>query len=65
MLFRRIDGKLIEINKYNFKNDKLYYEKIMNIHTLFVNNEPFNKNHDLLHNNEKPLGNNKTPLSKL
>jgi hypothetical protein len=43
----------------------LYYEKIMNIHTLFVNNEPFNKNHDLLHNNEKPLGNNKTPLSKL
>ena len=31
MLFRTADGKLIEINKYDFKNDKLYYEKIMSI----------------------------------
>ena len=31
MLFRTFDGKLVEIRKYDFKNDKLYYEKIMNI----------------------------------
>ena len=31
MLFRTFDVKLVEIRKYDFKNDKLYYEKIMNI----------------------------------
>ena len=37
MLFRTIDGKLIEINKYDFKNDKLYYEKIMSIYKVWLN----------------------------
>ena len=31
MLFRTFDGTLVEIRKYDFKNDKLYYEKIMKI----------------------------------
>jgi len=31
MLFRTNKGELIEIKKYNFINDKLYYEKIMEI----------------------------------
>ena len=31
MLFRSINGNLIEINKYDYKNDQLYYEKIMEI----------------------------------
>jgi hypothetical protein len=31
MLFRTSEGKLVEIRKYNYKNDKLYYEKIMDI----------------------------------
>ena len=31
MLFRRSDGKLIEINKNNFINDKLYYQKLLEI----------------------------------
>ena len=31
MLFRTNDGKLIEIKKYSFINDKLYYEKIIDI----------------------------------
>jgi hypothetical protein len=35
MLFRTIDGKIIEINRYNFKNDKLYYAKIMSIKQSF------------------------------
>lgn len=31
MLFRNSDGKLIEVKKYNFINDKLYYEKLLDI----------------------------------
>ena len=31
MLFRTINGELIEIKKYDFPNDKLYYQKIMEI----------------------------------
>jgi len=31
MLFRTREGKLIEIRKYNFKNDTLYYEKILEV----------------------------------
>lgn len=31
MLFRSVNGELVQINRYDFKNDKLYYEKIMQI----------------------------------
>ena len=31
MLFRTSTGELIEIKKYDFSNDKLYYAKIMEI----------------------------------
>jgi len=31
-----MDGKLVEINKYDFSNDVIYYEKIMNIKKVFV-----------------------------
>jgi hypothetical protein len=31
MLFRTDVGRLIEIKKYNFINDKLYYEKLLEI----------------------------------
>lgn len=31
MLFRTNDGKLIEITKNGFINDKLYYQKIIDI----------------------------------
>jgi hypothetical protein len=31
MLFRSNDGKLIEIKKHDFINDKLYYEKLIEI----------------------------------
>ena len=31
MLFRSNDGKLIEIKKNSFINDKLYYEKLIHI----------------------------------
>jgi hypothetical protein len=29
MIFRKSDGSLIEINRYEFKNDKIYYQKII------------------------------------
>ena len=31
MLFRTNKGNLIEIKKYDYPNDKVYYQKIMNI----------------------------------
>ncbi len=31
MLFRTSEGKIIEIKKYHFKNDSLYYQKILEI----------------------------------
>ena len=35
MLFRDSNGNLIELNRYDFKNDKLYYQKIIEIKQLF------------------------------
>jgi hypothetical protein len=35
MLFRDSNGNLIELNKYDFKNDKAYYQKIMEIKKQF------------------------------
>ena len=31
MLFRTNNGELVEIKKYNFSNDNIYYKKIMEI----------------------------------
>jgi hypothetical protein len=31
MIFRNSKGQLVEINKYDYSNDMIYYEKIMNI----------------------------------
>ena len=36
MLFRTIEGNLIEIIKYDCKNDKIYYEKIVEIKKPFT-----------------------------
>jgi len=43
MLFRTINGELIEINKHSFKNDKLYYTKIMEIKTPFIKQDCLSK----------------------
>jgi hypothetical protein len=34
MLFRTSEGKLVEIKKYDFKNDTLYYEKLIKIKNI-------------------------------
>jgi hypothetical protein len=36
MLFRTVNGELVQINRYNFKNDKMYYEKVMEIKKQFI-----------------------------
>jgi hypothetical protein len=35
MLFRTNNGELIEIKRYNYPNDKLYYKKIMEVKQSF------------------------------
>ena len=35
MLFRTNNGELIEIKRYNYPNDKLYYKKIMEVKQTF------------------------------
>jgi len=36
MLFRNLEGKLVNVEKYNFKNDKLYFQFILNLKTSFT-----------------------------
>jgi hypothetical protein len=43
MLFRTANGELVQINRYNFKNDKMYYEKIMEIKKQFINKNKSSK----------------------
>jgi hypothetical protein len=31
MIFRKSDGTFVEINRYDYKNDKIYYQKIMEV----------------------------------
>jgi hypothetical protein len=35
MLFRTNNGELIEIKRYSYPNDKLYYKKIMEVKQSF------------------------------
>ena len=48
MLFRDVNGNLIELNRYEFKNDKLYYQKIMEIKKQFTKS---NKNEQTNYSN--------------
>ena len=43
MLFRKSDGTLLEINKYDYKNDHIYYNKIMSNKSLNINNNHIDK----------------------
>ena len=46
MLFRTNKGTLIEIKKYDYPNDKVFYQKIMNIKkqiTYSIKENPFFK----------------------
>jgi len=52
MLFRDFDGNLIQLNRYDFKNDKLYYKKIMEIKQQSTkSNKDTNKNEYINYSN--------------
>lgn len=42
MIFRRTNGELIEINRIDYINDRLYYEKILEVKSakLIIENIP-------------------------
>jgi len=44
MIFRNVDGELIEISRFDFTNDKLFYQKIMNVKQSFSKLIEINKN---------------------
>ena len=53
MIIRNINGKLINLNKYDYANDMIYYEKIMNIKKDFtkdnhIENKNTRKNNQIL-----------------
>ena len=51
MLYRTRDGKLIQINKADYKNDEIYYKQI--IETVFsrVLNKPINYSKTIIEKN--------------
>ena len=49
MLFRTSEGELVEIKKYDFSNDKIYYEKILKT----INKSSKTHNHTLKYKNNK------------
>ena len=36
MIIRNINGEIIKVNKYDYANDMIFYEKIMNIKKEFT-----------------------------
>jgi hypothetical protein len=43
MLFRTANGELVQINRYDLINDKMNYEKIMEIKKQFLNKNKSSK----------------------
>ena len=46
MIFRNIDGILIEINKMDYKNDNLYYKKILELKLPFSKLNQINRSYN-------------------
>jgi hypothetical protein len=44
MIIRNANGDLIKINKYDYANDMIYYEKIMNIKKEFTKEDQYKNN---------------------
>ena len=51
MIFRNDDGELIEISRFDFTNDKLFYQKIMNVKQYFSKLIEINKNTTINYSN--------------
>jgi hypothetical protein len=44
MIFRNSNGNLVEINKYDYPNDQIYYEKVMKLYEEFTKYNHHDKN---------------------
>ena len=53
MLFRTNNGELIEIKRYNYPNDKLYYKKIMEVKQSFSKSNLSTKSEKTFDNKNK------------
>ena len=45
MIIRNKNGELLKINKYDYPNDMIYYEKIMNIKKEFTKDDKCENKH--------------------
>jgi hypothetical protein len=52
MIYRTSNGELIEIKKYSFSNDKLYYKKIMEVKDSFTKSFVSSTNSDKTFHNK-------------
>ena len=64
MIFRDYNGNIIEINKSDYKNDFLYYTKIMNIKSKIIDQYQCEKIINSLNKKEKYF-NSKQSIYKL
>jgi uncharacterized FlgJ-related protein len=60
MIIRNIHGELIQINKYDYANDKIYYEKIMTIMKDFTKDRLSNNNQNKVSSFFSPKNNKKS-----
>ena len=56
MIFRNSNGHLVDINKYDYSNDQIYYEKVMKLQQEFTKYNYSDKKiiiKDLFHDNTR------------
>jgi hypothetical protein len=63
MIIRNINGELIQINKYDFSCDTIYFEKIMNIKKEFTKSNQTNI-YVPIKNNKKTYSNSNDIISQ-
>ena len=46
MIFRKEDGMLVEINRFDYKNDYLYYKKVLELKHFFSKSNQMNNSYN-------------------
>lgn len=59
MIFRNIDGNLVEINKFDFKNNYLYYKSLLDLKMPFSKLNKINNSYNYSSNLISNIVNNK------
>jgi hypothetical protein len=63
MLFRKSDGTMIELNRYDFKSDVIYYQKIMEL--LILKHKKELNNQSSINVNESENESENTSINKI